>query len=124
MSLTIRLLVTLAFMGALFAASAVPGRPQAGDSAFVWLIASIPTLLQKILHICVYATLTMLWAWTLESLQSNLVRLILAITLAVGFGALTEWYQTTVPGRFGTIFDVMLNAVGALTGLILAIWRL
>ncbi len=121
MSFGTRLLITLVFMAILFAASAAPGRSQAGDSVFVWLIAATPSLLQKILHVCVYAALTILWAWSLESLQSNLARLILAMTLAVGFGALMEWHQTTVPGRFGTIFDVMLNAAGALAGLILAI---
>ncbi len=121
MSVGARLLITLGFMGALYFASTVPGRPRAGDSIFVWLIAATPMPLQKALHVCVYATLTVLWSWTLENLQSKSVRLILPIALAISFGALTEWYQTKVPGRFGTLFDVALNTVGAVAGLLLAL---
>ena len=121
MSFTTRLLITLGFMGALFFASAVPGRAQAGDSAFVWLIAATPPPLQKALHICVYAVLTMLWAWTLDNLQSKTLRLILPIAFAISFGALMEWYQTKVPGRYGTLIDVALNTAGAIMGLLLAL---
>ncbi len=108
-------------MGALFFASTLPGRAEAGDSVFVWLMAATPTPLQKALHVCVYAALTMLWSWTLENLQLKSVRLILPIALAISFGALMEWYQTKVPGRFGTLFDVALNTVGAVAGLLLAL---
>ena len=32
-----------------------------------------------------------------------------------------EWRQTKVPGRFGTVNDVVLNAAGAALGLLAAI---
>ena len=108
-------------MGALLFASAVPGRAQPGDSVFVWLMAATPSPLQKALHLCVYAVLTVLWAWTLDNLQSKSLRLILPIAFAISFGALMEWYQTKVPGRYGTLLDVPLNTVGAIMGLLLAL---
>jgi VanZ family protein len=120
--LTTRIVITLGFMALLMVASIIPGRAEPGDSVFIWLVAKTPTLLQKALHICLYAMLTLLWVWTLDAIQSKSQRLVIAVTVAVCFGATMEWYQTKVPGRFGTIFDVALNAVGALLGLFAAIF--
>jgi len=120
-SLTTRMLVTLCFMALLLAASIIPGRAQPGDSIFVWLVAKTPTLLQKALHLCLYCVLTMLWAWTLDTIQSKLHRLVIAVCIAVCFGATMEWFQTRIPGRFGTIYDVGLNAIGAIFGLVAAL---
>lgn len=123
-SLTTRIVITVCFMAVLIAASIVPGRAQPGDSAFIWLVAKTPRLLQKALHVCLYGVLTLLWVWTLDAIQSKSHRLVIAVTVAVCFGAAVEWYQTKVPGRFGTIFDVALNAAGALLGLFTAIFLL
>lgn len=122
--LTTRIVITLGFMALLMVASIIPGRAEPGDSVFVWLVAKTPTLLQKALHVCLYATLTLLWVWTLDAIQAKSQRLVIAVTVAVCFGATMEWYQTKVPGRFGTIYDVALNAVGALLGLFAAIFLL
>jgi hypothetical protein len=120
-SLTVRIVITLCFMALLLIASIIPGRVQPGDSVFIWLVAKTPTLLQKALHVFLYAMLTLLWVWTLDAIQSRSQRLMIAVTVAVCFGATMEWYQTKVPGRFGTIFDVALNAAGALLGIFAAI---
>lgn len=117
----LRAVVTLVFMALLAAASVVPGRAQPGDSAFVWAIAKTPTLLQKTLHVLVYALLVLLWAWTLEAIESKWLRVVVAVMIAVSFGGVLEWYQTRVPGRFGTLFDVALNASGALLGVVAAL---
>lgn len=121
-SLTTRIGITLIFMAFLAVASIIPGRAQPGDSIFVFIVEKTPTLLQKMLHVCFYAMLTLLWIWTLDAIQSKLNRLIIAIVIAVCFGAMLEWYQTRVPGRFGTIFDVALNSVGSLLGILIAIF--
>lgn len=119
---SIRLAVTAAFMAILLVVSLIPGRAQPGDSVFVWLVASTPTPLQKMLHLLLYAVLTLLWVWTLESLESKVLRFGIAVSIAICFGAAMEWYQTKIPGRFGTIFDVVLNAGGALIGVLAAIF--
>ena len=123
-SLTTRIIITLFFMAVLMVASIIPGRAEPGDSIFIWLVAKTPTLLQKTLHVFLYGVLTLLWVWTLDAIQSKSQRLLIAITIAVCFGAAMEWYQTKVPGRFGTIYDVALNAAGALLGLLAAIFLL
>lgn len=124
MPIVARAAVTLLLMALLVAASIVPGRAQPGDSLFVYAVAKTPTLVQKILHVSMYALLTLMWVWTLEAIQSRPDRLLIAAGVAIIFGASMEWYQTRMPGRFGTIVDVGLNAAGAVLGLIAAIFLL
>jgi hypothetical protein len=113
--------ITLVFAALVVALSVTPGVARPGDNAFVWIVVNTPELLQKVMHVAVYAALALLWMWTLESVESRLVRITLVIIVTVGLGAALEWHQTRVPGRFGTIFDIALNALGALAGLIIAL---
>lgn len=73
------------------------------------------------MHVATYAALAISWMWTLESIELRIVRIALTIIATIGLGALLEWYQTRVPGRFGTLFDVFLNTVGTLIGIIAAL---
>ena len=111
-------------MALLMLVSLIPGHPKPGDSAFIWLIADIPTLLQKILHICLYGVLALLLVWTLDSVEPRAYRFLIALIIAVAFGAVMEWCQTKVPGRYGTVFDVTLDAAGAALGLLAAVFIL
>lgn len=120
--LSTRVVITAVFMALLLAVSVIPGRAQPGDSVFVWIVAKTPTLLQKTLHVFLYAVLTLLWVWTLDAIESRIQRFVIATIVAIGFGASMEWYQTKVPGRFGTLFDVVLNATGVLLGILVAIF--
>jgi len=115
-----RWLITLAFVAIVIVLSVTPGKSQSDDSIFVWLIAHTPTAVQKLMHLVCYAVIAALWVWTLETLESRLLRLCLALMLTISLGGILEWYQTKVPGRFGTIVDVILNASGAVLGLIAA----
>ena len=123
-SLTTRIVLTLCFMALLMLVSLTPGHPKPGDSAFIWLIANTPTLIQKVLHFCLYGALALLLVWTLDSIQTRTYRFLIALIIAVTFGAVMEWCQTKVPGRFGTVYDVALNTAGATLGLLAAIFIL
>ncbi len=116
----LRWLVTGAFVALVVILSVTPGHGKSDDSGFVWLVAVTPPTVQKILHLIVYAMLAALWAWTLAGIESRPLRFALAFILTVGLGGILEWYQTQVPGRFGTLGDVLLNALGAAAGLLLA----
>lgn len=111
-------------MALLMLASLIPGHHKPGDSVFIWLVAETPPLIQKVLHICLYAVLALLLVWTLDSIQSRAYRLLNAFIIAVAFGAIMEWCQTMVPGRFGTVYDVALNAAGVALGLLAAFFLL
>jgi VanZ family protein len=111
-------------MALLIFASLIPGEHKPGDSVFIWLVASTPTLIQKLLHFCLYGVLALLLAWTLDGVQSRTYRFLMTLIIAVAFGVVMEWCQTKVPGRFGTVSDVVLNAAGAAVGLLFAIFLL
>lgn len=119
--ISIRWIITLVLVVAVIVLSVIPGHARSGDSVFVWLVASTPTLVQKLMHFLIYAGLAWLWTWTLEGIAPRWLRLTIAFTLAVGLGAALEWYQTRVPGRFGTLLDVLLNTAGAIAGLVAAL---
>ncbi|MGD2064244.1 MAG: VanZ family protein [Nitrospirota bacterium] len=120
-SLTARILLTVCFIALLTVVSLMPGDPKPGDFAFMWLVVKTPTLIQKVLHVCLYGVLTLLLVWSLENIESRPYRLLIAFLIAVAIGAVMEWCQTKVPGRFGTAYDVALNAVGAVVGLFTAV---
>lgn len=101
--------------------SVVPDDPQAGDTSFVWLVSVTPTLLQKTMHVVLYGTFAVLLFASQTANRRPALRLVVAAAIAVGLGAILEWIQLSVPGRFGTLIDVMLNTIGAMTGLAFAL---
>ena len=113
-----RLLLTLSFMALILILSVTPDQPMQGDSVFVWLVVTTPTLVQKILHLVVYGALATLWIWTLVARASARTSQTAAILVAIGFGAILEGCQAFVPGRFGSLYDVGLNGIGAFAGLL------
>ena len=116
-----RWVITLVFVALLIALSVTPGVARPGDNIFAWLYANTSTPVQKALHVVCYATLSSLWMWTLSGVASFRMRALIAILLSLGLGIALEWYQTQVPGRFGTIADVVLNTIGVIIGLAAAI---
>ncbi len=118
--IAVRLIITLLLLAAIVTISVVPGRPQPGDSVFVWLVAVTPTPLQKLMHFITYAMLAMLLMWSLERINSMPHRIVLALAVTVTLGSFLEWYQMSVPGRFGTLADAVLNAIGATVGVVVA----
>lgn len=119
-SSTSRIVLTLCFMAMLMLVSLIPGVSKSGDSVFFGLLANTPTLVQKVLHVCLYGVFALLLVWTLDGIQSKTYRFLIALVIAVAFGAAMEWLQTKVPGRFGTLYDVALNTAGAALGLLVA----
>jgi VanZ family protein len=116
-----RWLILLAFVALTVMQSIAPGSARPGDTVFSWLVALTATPVQKALHFVIYAALAVLLMWTLDAIGSRTVRALLSATLAVALGAALEWYQLSVPGRFGSFTDVLLNSAGAMAGLLLAL---
>lgn len=72
----------------------------------------------KVLHVCAYAFLTILSAW----LGVRGPRRWLLIVFLSLHGGLTEFFQTFIPLRTGSLFDVGLDHLGILLGLLLS-WK-
>ena len=116
----VRWLVTAVLVVVIVALSVTPDQNRPGDSVFHWLVTNTSASVQKMLHVVVYALLAALLVWALDDIDSRRMRLLFAFVAAVGLGAALEWYQLRVPGRFGNIGDALLNAAGAVLGLIAA----
>ena len=116
-----RFLITLAFVVVIVILSVIPGTARPGDGLFAWLVVTTPPTIQKLLHLAAYGCIAFLWSWTLSFMESRPTRLGLALVLTIGLGIVLEWYQTLVPGRFGTITDALLNTIGAAIGLVAAV---
>ena len=94
-----------------------PDERESGDNVFRWLVANTLSALQNGLHVVFYGVLALLLVWALERTATGAVRMLIALLVAVTLGAGLEWYQLHVPGRFGSLGDILLNTLGAIVGL-------
>ena len=111
-------LYPLILMALIFLTSSIPATRQPIDLSLTGLLAWVPPSLQNTLHVPAYALLAMLIGralrlWTLSVAAAG----ILAFATATAFGVFDEWHQLSVPGRYGTATDVVLNVVGAALGI-------
>jgi hypothetical protein len=113
------ILIPLSYMAGIHWLSSVPGEvppesPLLVELLFVWT----PPAVQNLLHIPLYGGLALAWRWSLGGWMRRASHLTLtAFVLTVGYGVIDEWYQLSVPGRYGSMTDVLLNTVGAIAAL-------
>lgn len=116
----LRALITLALAALITGLSIAPGIERSGDDTFGWLVRVTPASLQNFAHLLCYAALAAACLWTLEPVKSGRLRVAAAFTFSASLGAYLEWQQTGIPGRYGNLADVILNALGAFGGLLAA----
>ena len=97
--------------------------PALAIAALIWWLSSTPdlavaegaldTALRKAAHVGVFATLALA---CVLALRANGVRAAQAIwigaLLALGYAAVDELHQSTVPTRNGALSDVLIDAAG------------
>jgi len=117
MNSNLRLLLPLAYTAAIFALSSIPDTEtpaNALESALRWASPE----LQNLLHIPLFGGLAWCWDWGLRGwIRADRRRSAVALALTLAWSVLDELHQTTVPGRFGSLTDVLLNATGAVLAL-------
>jgi VanZ family protein len=104
-------LMAAGFAGAILAVSSIPAHsmPRAPE-LWRW---------DKLIHALEYALATTLFYRALElsrparDRRSLIFRVLLCVLLYSGFGVLDELYQSTVPGRDSSVYDVMADILGA-----------
>jgi VanZ family protein len=109
------------YWAALATGSLLPG----GSHAPLHWDASLSPELQDVLHLPAYAGLVVLVtaAWATRSRAGPLVITMIAL-VCVAFGAAMELAQSAIPGRTCSLKDGMVNAAGALLGILAVIgWR-
>ena len=110
----------LSLMALISLASLTPHEHGRARSAIGRTLDRTPAPVQKLLHVGLYGLLALLLVWSFGIIDAFALRLITAFIITVGFGAVMEWFQTRVPGRVGSLADVLLNAAGAALGLLAA----
>ena len=78
----------------------------------------LPTGTDKLAHGGLYLILGLSLAWGKRRTQAGVPGLLLLL-MGVGYGALDEWHQSFVPGRFSTVGDWVADSAGVMLGLVL-----
>ena len=106
----------LMLMGLIFISSSIPMDKNANVPEF---IISLDPTLQNLLHIPVFGLLAFLWlkSFTKHSILTP-TKVIITLIITILFGCLDEFHQTFVPGRYGSLIDILLNFVGIFMGIL------
>lgn len=114
----LRVPVALAYMIAILWMSSMPGVISEDATPMHRMLVWIPSSVQNLLHLPVYAGLAFVWCGVLGLRLSRPWYLFGgAFLVTVGFGIVDEWYQSFIPGRFASIGDILVDALGAVLGI-------
>jgi VanZ family protein len=95
--------------------------PLSDDPTRYLLLGWVSPAAQNVLHVPAFAALSWAWAWALRAwLRAQVGRVAGACVIASVYGVFDEWHQSFVPGRYGSLGDVALDALGAVLGVLLA----
>ena len=104
-------------MSVLYGLSSLPGLPLPDDPAHYALMRWVSPAAQNALHVPAYATLSLTWSWALRAwLRAPVGTWAVGGAIASAYGALDEWHQSFVPGRYASLVDVLLDVLGAVLG--------
>lgn len=79
----------------------------------------------KVVHCIVYGLFGVLLAREISQVASRWRAAVIAIAIAVAFGAADEWHQQFIPGRSSDVADWRWDSIGAIGGSLLwALWAL
>lgn len=76
----------------------------------------------KAVHFTGYAVFAALLTRDVKQVGMQWVTVLLAIAVALAFGAADEWHQRFIPGRYSDVADWLADSVGAVVGA--ALWSL
>lgn len=94
--------------------------PMDGGPDSIRFLTSLDPALQNLLHIPLYGMLAFLWNRSFQKNHfSNRKMVLVTLFLTILYGCLDEFHQTFVPGRYGGLLDIYLDALGAFCGIIL-----
>ncbi|PCI70473.1 MAG: hypothetical protein COB26_02990 [Piscirickettsiaceae bacterium] len=116
----LRFILPIAYMIGIYLLSSIPGDATNPSSASI-ILSLIPSSLQNLLHIPLFAGLflSFQWAFSRKLITQRLTPKIIVFTCII-FAAFDEFHQMAVPGRFASASDFFLDTVGVITGLFMA----
>ena len=78
----------------------------------------LPTGTDKLVHGGLYLILGLSLAWGKRRTGAGVPGLLLLL-MGVGYGALDDWHQSFVPGRYSSVGDWVADSAGVMLGLVL-----
>ena len=119
--MAINILLTFGYMAGIYWLSSIPGDIDPESPLLSSIILWTPPAIQNLAHIPLFGMLAFLWHRSLNPFIKN-SRLLLgtAFLLTTGFGIADELHQLQIPGRYASLTDMALDALGAF----LTIWIL
>ena len=114
----LRFILPTTYMTCIYILSSIPGGATSPSSASL-ILSLVPSSLQNLLHIPLFAGLYLSYQWAFNpiSIAKGFTQII-AVSACISFAALDELHQMTVPGRFASLSDFILDTLGVTTGLI------
>ena len=114
MSAKLRILIPLAYMLGIFALSSIPDTGKIETQAEK-ILQWISPEFQNFLHIPLFGGLAGCWFWALKAwVGGTNNKIAIAFIFTTIYSFIDEYHQLSVPGRFGSLTDLGLNAIGAI----------
>ena len=112
-----KIVITAIYMLFMLTTSLIPMDRQVYGLNF---IIEFKSYIQNILHIPLYAVLSILFLQLFKNYYPNISkRIVLIFVCCGGFGILNEIIQSVIPGRYGGVGDIILNLIGAMIGILI-----
>ncbi len=110
-AIVLRFLPVIVCMGTIYLISDQPTLPR---------FSSVSGQITSVIgHFTVYFVLAVLLWWALGIVPLSVrKRYAVAFAIAVLYGVSDEWHQSFVPGRNPDVLDIVTDAIGAATGLL------
>jgi hypothetical protein len=91
--------------------------PMHGRVGHFSLAVGLTPIVQNLLHVPVFAVLTILWLQLMRGYSMTpYTKFLLVIISALSFGIINELIQSVIPGRYPGLVDLGLNLIGVILG--------
>lgn len=114
------LFLPVLMMAVIFIESSIPMDGGPDDIIF---LTNLDPKIQNLLHIPLYGVLAFLWIRVFNAWGQRGGRaMVFSFFITVFYGIMDEFHQTFVPGRYGGLQDIYLNAFGAFLVILIYSW--
>jgi len=96
--------------------------PMDGGPHNIAFLTNLDPDLQNLLHIPLYGTLSFLWLkFFFRSGRPLKHAVVYSLIVTICYGCLDEFHQSFVPGRYGGLLDIYLDAGGSVLGIMMGL---
>ena len=91
--------------------------PMDANQDNIKILTALTPTFQNILHIPLYGVLAYLWLNSFNKHGTVIAKnIFITLLITILYSILDEFHQTFVPGRYGSILDILFNIIGITCG--------